>query len=152
MLQSLTRNVSMLSVSHRECVCSHQECVVAEGARDAAHAGHHGRAALRAGRGRQVDDPLTVGPRTGDPQTGRPADQQAVARAADVLLTRRGGPHRLAGGARDGSDGSGTDAQVARVDTGRSAAALSYRGDCCTCGWVFVVQSGCLYPAYIQCK
>ena len=75
---------------------------MAEGARDAAHARHHGRAALRVGGGGQVDDPLAVGPRTGDPQAGGAADQQAVAGTAHVLLAGGRRPHRLERAAQGG--------------------------------------------------
>lgn len=65
-----------------------QERVVAVAAAHATHARHRG-SGRRHGTGRQIDDSLAAGPRTGDPLRRRLADQQAIARTADVLFAGR---------------------------------------------------------------
>lgn len=68
--------------------CVEQERVVTVTAGDAAHARHREEGRRHRAR-RQIDDPLAVGPRTGNPLGRALADEQTVAGTSDVLLARR---------------------------------------------------------------
>jgi hypothetical protein len=73
---------------------THKESVMAVAASDSAHARHGGH-----GRGdrarREVDDPLAIGPGTGNSLGRALADEQAVARAPNVLFAGRCISNRL---------------------------------------------------------
>jgi len=63
-------------------------------ARDPTHARHGGHRRGHRTR-RQVNDPLAVGPGTGDPLRRALADEQAVAWTAHILFARRRISYRL---------------------------------------------------------
>ena len=57
-----------------------------------AHARHIGQGRGGGGSGGQVDDPLAVGPGTGNPLAAALADEETVARAPHILPPGRGVP------------------------------------------------------------
>lgn len=73
---------------------THKESVMAVAASDSTHARHRGHGWGDRAR-RQVDDPLAVGPGAGNSLGGALADEQAVARAPNVLFARRSISNRL---------------------------------------------------------
>ena len=79
-----------------------EESVVTVSTGHPAHPGHIGQRGRGGRGGGQVDDPLAVGPRAGDPLAGALTDEEAVT----------GTPHVLPAGGSV-SDGRGLIAQVA---------------------------------------